>query len=185
MATTIRPEDIRRGDMFWYDFPVYADSRYERLLRNRHRVIVIQNNAITRSPRHDRVVVCPVSSCRPNHLKEDGTLKRPFQALLSPDDCVGDDVLDHDSIVHLEEMYTLMKDDCTERLCSITPAALRRVDAALIAQLDLANQLVAETLDVLDSEVQKITKEFDHNIRTWMSAFVSEFRENLRSTLGR
>lgn len=149
METTIRPEDIRRGDMFYYDFPAYGDVRYEHLIRDRHRVLVIQNNAANRSTMHDRVVVCPISSARAQHLDAKGAPKRRFQAILSPKDCIGDEPLDHPSIVHLEEMYTLSKADCARRLCSITAEALRRVDSALVVSLDLANQVAAEALEAI------------------------------------
>lgn len=99
MATTIRPEDIQRGDAFWYTFPPYEDSRYQHLIRGRHMVLVLQNNGLNRSVLHDRVIVCPISTARAKHVTDDGTAKRPFQALLEPNDCIGDEPLDHLSVV--------------------------------------------------------------------------------------
>lgn len=180
MATIINPDDIRRGDVFWYEFPVYGDDRYAHLIQGRHMVVVVQNNGITQSPRHDRVVVCPISTCREQHVNPDGTPRRSFQAIIGPEDCVGDEPLRHSSVVHLEEMYTLSKADCTRRLFSLTPEAMRRVDAALIIQLDLANQLMAESLTQLETSVNAIGRQFQERIEQHLSSFLETVRNTIR-----
>jgi len=181
MATTINPNDVQRGDAFWYDFPPSGDSRYEHLIRGRHRVVVIQNNGISHSPRHDRVIVCPISSTTRKHINDDGTVRRPFQALLEPKDCIGAEPLTHSSVVHLEEMYTLSKADCTERLFQITSDALRKIDSAIIVQLDLANQLTAAALDALETDARRISGEFNQNMREAVTGFVQKVREATRT----
>ena len=167
MATTIEPGDIRRGDMFWYDFPVYGDPKYAHLLRGPHRVLVVQNNAANGRSAHDKVIVCPVSTAREKHLDPAGGPRRAFQALLGPSDCVGDEPLDHDSIVHLEEMYTLSKADCRQRLCAITPEALKRVNRALVVSLDLANGVTAEALDRLYEAQKALEEVVDRFVEAW------------------
>lgn len=181
MGTTIRPEEIRRGDVFMYSFPVYGDERYRHLIQWPHRVVVLQHNAITGNPAHPHVVVCPISTYRDKHKNPDGTPRRSFQAVLDPSDCVGDEPLDHASIVHLQEMYTLSKHDLRERLFQVQPEAMRRIDAALVVELDLANQLAAETLNLLHAEFDRLRDQMQDGIKSQTDQLIQALNQFLQS----
>jgi hypothetical protein len=64
-------------------------------------------------------------------------------------------------------MYTLSKADCRQRLCAITPEALKRVNRALVVSLDLANGVTAEALDRLYEAQKALEEVVDRFVEAW------------------
>lgn len=102
---------IRQGDVFWVDLgaPFGSDPGYLRPY------VVIQNNAYNRS-RINTVVVCGVTS----NLER---AKAPGNVLLEE----GEANLPKRSVVNISQLYTLDKDELTERIGTLSDERLREV----------------------------------------------------------
>ena len=122
-----------KGCIHWFD----PDSPYEDISSQKARPFIIVGRNNVKSP---RVIVSPLQNI--NNYVEKGKLKYPFHSSLHKEDY---EFLDKDSVILLDQVYTIPQKELWEEWYMGKVEDLTRIDLALFYNFDLYDTITYMT----------------------------------------
>lgn len=142
--TPIQMEHTEKGCIHWFDF----DSSDCSISSQKARPYIIIGR---KNPKSKRVIICPVSDIQ--HYLEPGTkkLKYPYHAPLYRKEYV---FLNKDSVVLLDQVYTVSKDELCEEWYMGKIDDCSDIDRAIIYNYDLFESIYEAYAELLKQFAQ-------------------------------
>lgn len=145
-TTEILLEHTYKGCIHWFEF---SSNIKAKTIDDIHPCVIIgKNNRISK-----RVIISPVTDAE-NYLDENGKLKYPYHVLLRKNDFT---FLDKDSVILLDQVFTIPKEDLFEEWFMGKVEAVREIDEAIMRNYDLlstVSELLHEMIDNLTQTQQ-------------------------------
>lgn len=142
-TTPIDLEHTYKGCVHWYEF---VSDRKAKTINDIHPCIIIGKN----NPNSKRVIISPISDAD-NYTNKDNSLKYPYHVLLKKDDY---SFLDKDSVVLLDQVFTIPKDILFEEWYMGSINETRNIDEAIMQNYDL----IQTVTDLLHEMIDKIAE---------------------------
>jgi mRNA-degrading endonuclease toxin of MazEF toxin-antitoxin module len=145
IPTPIADDHTYKGCVHWYEF---VCNQAASTMNDIHPCIIIGK----RNSKSPRVIISPISGAE-HYVNERGELKYPlFQVLLKKAD---HPFLNKDSVVLLDQVFTIPKDDLSEEWYMGKLKNVRKLDEAIMNNYDLIDTIRQIIDEIVDAKLKE------------------------------